>query len=160
MMIRTSEYSSADSACVSPTKEQLLNENERLKKEIGRLEMKRKTDKGRVKRNGDSEVKAEIKFNSFATPKLVKCTKEGCNLSFVGQFGLTQHLVKFHKEEKKEQEKKVKIQCPYCGKLTIYVNLHIRAIHPEKINNTCPVCKDVFVGNFRDHRKDCRSCPY
>ena len=157
---RTSENLSAGSACVSPTKEQLLNENERLKKELGRLKMKQKTVKGRVERNGDSEVKAEMKVISFATPKLVKCTKEGCTMSFVGQFGLTQHLVKFHKEEKKEQEKKVKISCPYCGKLTIYVNMHIRAKHPEKINNTCPVCKDVFVGTLRNHRKDCRSCPH
>ena len=45
---RTSENLSAGSACVSPTKEQLLNENERLKKELGRLKMKQKTVKSHL----------------------------------------------------------------------------------------------------------------
>ena len=96
---------------------------------------------------------------SFSEPKIVKCNQLGCSKAFVTVFGLEQHLKKRHGDV--ENYKKSKQECPFCGKLTVYIDQHIKSFHKEmKRNDTCEVCKQKIKQDMKKHRSVCIFCPF
>jgi transcription elongation factor Elf1 len=67
---------------------------------------------------------------------------DNCEKEFLTVYGLDLHLMKAHGEHGVE---KSKIECPFCGKRTVYIDQHINAVHKEfKCNNICKVCKQKY----------------
>ena len=116
----------------SPSKEELKQRYKLLQREIESLKTKSQPKQLPLK------IVDEKENIVFGDPKLVKCNQPGCVKSFVSVFGLEQHIKKRHAEvdkyDKPEQE------CPFCGKLTVYINQHIRSNHKEmNKNDICEV---------------------
>ena len=134
----------------SPTKEELKKQNKFLEHQLNSIN----------NNNKPKQLKPESKDGpSFSEPKIVKCTQPGCTKTFVTVFGLEQHLKKRHGEI--EKYKKPKQECPFCGKLTVYIDQHIKSFHKEmKRNDTCEVCKQVIKQDMKKHRSVCIFCPF
>ena len=57
--------------------------------------------------------------------------------------------------------KKIKQECPFCGKATFYVDQHIKSAHKEMSkNDTCEVCQQKIKQDMKKHRSVCISCPF
>ena len=53
------------------------------------------------------------------------------------------------------------IECPYCGKMAVYIDKHIRKFHREESGMyECEVCKKMVNTSFKRHRGECSSCPF
>ena len=73
-------------------------------------------------------------------------------------FGLNKHRKNIHGVGNIEE----KLECPICGKMLLYLNEHMKALHKEDQETrgtmVCEVCRQK-VDNMKKHRGVCISCP-
>ena len=117
----------------------LLENHEQLKKRFNALQDKKL---GRRKTN---------------TVDVIQFKCKECLLELKSMSGLKKHWRTVHRNLPfpKQEEK----PCPFCPKKFVYLYLHIRDVHREKLENRCPVCKKEFL-ELKKHRKDCISCVF
>ena len=137
----------------SPTKEELKEQNRVLQQEMNLMNLSKKQSKTDTNLDKSKEV---VKFSQ---PRIVECNQVGCNKTFITVFGLEQHMKKMHGEI--QGYKKPKQACPFCGKVTAYVDQHIKTAHKEmKGDDTCEVCKQKVKQDMKKHRSICIFCPF
>ena len=137
----------------SPSKQELKEENQILKQKIESIVSTKNV------RLLDACARSDKKESIFTQPKLVKCQQVGCHKTFVTVFGLEQHMKVIHADIK--DIKKIKQECPFCGKATFYVDQHIKSAHKEMSkNDTCEVCQQKIKQDMKKHRSVCISCPF
>merc|ERR1712129_3381 len=87
-----------------------------------------------------------------------RCTLDNCGKEFSSMYGLNIHRKKIHGLGKDG----MKLECPICGKIVVYLNIHIKACHKDTIESrgygVCEVCMKK-VDNMKQHRGVCTSCP-
>ena len=58
-------------------------------------------------------------------------------------------------------EEGLKNECPYCGKIILHIDQHIRKLHREKSGYSfCEVCRKKVEGDMNKHRAKCIFCPF
>ena len=113
----------------------------------------------------DKETKMNIKLlptahteNALLPLKLIRCNIDNCDKGFSTTFGLNKHRKNIHGVGNIEQ----KFECPICGKMLLYLNEHMKALHKEDQETrgtmVCEVCRQR-VDNMKKHRGVCISCP-
>ena len=121
----------------SPTKEELKRENFLLKKELDA-----------VKKNlGDN-----LDDNNENEDRKIYCEANGCSSYFFSSAGLFQHLETEHNDHSKPPQ-----LCRICSRYVKYLDQHYKRVHKQK--KFCDVCRQWFSTNFKDHRRDCYTCP-
>ena len=126
-----------DDAKESPTKEELKRENFLLKKELDA-----------VKKNlGD-----DLDDNSENNDRKIYCESDGCSSYFFSSAGLFQHLETEHNDHSKPPQ-----LCRICSRYVKYLDQHYKRVHKQK--KFCDVCQQWLSTNFKDHRRDCYTCP-
>ena len=136
----------------SPTKEELKVQNEELKQKI------LKYSTSNVAPGTTKSPKSKIEEKQLNQPKLVECAEANCTKSFVTVFGMQQHYKKIHGVMPSKKDKQ---NCPFCGKLTVYVHQHIKTVHKEMVESgKCEVCQQVVKSDLRKHRGECIKCRF
>merc|ERR1711963_80863 len=71
------------------------------------------------------------------------------------------HKKVIHGQEEGTNGRRSKIECCYCGKMVIYIDVHIRNFHREQCGMfVCDVCNKMVNENWKIHRRECRTCPF
>ena len=82
-----------------------------------------------------------------------------CEKDYETVKGLIVHRRKIHGLEYGQSRNE--IECPYCGKMAVYIDKHIRKFHREESGMyECEVCKKMVNTSFKRHRGECSSCPF
>ena len=129
----------------SPTKEELKRQNKLLQEKILEIE-------GKV-----ADPNMDIKDLKPVCKKiLIPCNFENCDKVFTTTSGLI-----FHKKKKHDEKKIESIQtCEYCGKNFLCIDKHMKAVHKNETRKFCDICQKPIIGNLKEHRGVCKSCPY
>lgn len=127
----------------SPSKQELVKRNVALEKQ-NRLLMK--------KVNLYEKEKDEPNILSVG----IHCKEKDCNRSYKTISGLIGHMRAFHKKGDKVD---TEFTCSECGITVKNLDKHFKAMHKNRIDRACPVCKMQIVGNLKDHRGKCLKCP-
>ena len=126
----------------SPSKHELVKRDVTLEKE-NRLLMK--------KVNSSEKDKEEPNIVSA----WIHCKENDCNKSYKTISGLIGHMKTFHKKGDKVD---TEFTCSECGITVKNLDKHLKAMHKDRIDRACPVCKMQIVGNMKEHRGKCLKC--
>ena len=137
----------------SPTKEELKTQNMLLKEKIKYMEKNVFSKPRKLKKL------VKTKSGEPLPISLIYCKISNCMRSFQTVFGLHRHQKHDHNEIK--IDKSIKKECPFCGKMAIYIDQHIRKQHKDiSTNYKCEVCRNQIITDMNKHRSVCINCPF
>ena len=137
-----------------PVNRALFRENSSIRNVIAPQKSRNKQEEDIFVLDAPNEGSLDVAFKVPA----FHCPNSECKSSFTSKGGLEKHVSKHHKEIKLDNGPQFCVICNHSFKC---LDRHVKRVHKKLLpDRVCPVCQDVIVGKFSDHRAKCNKCPY